>query len=854
MPGRQSHGAAPSKKAKGGSQKSKARNNAKKRSLNAFSIASHEVPENIKIRKHRLGEQEGGNRPGKRRREEDEEEEEDGEEGGPKKQRKGPVKGRFDELDVDRGSDSEGNEWMMGQVASDDDSDLDSDEAFGESDEERFQGYAFSGSANKKSKKNSTTRNKEVNLDEDEGSESDSELEEGDLGEDAVDLATMLDMVEAEEEEERRARIKKKAQAGSDSEDEMMAEDDKMAQDDSEEEDEEEGDSESGESSASSLDIDEDDDGSLDPAKIAAVGEMIGKMHQDDEASQPATRQSAAEPTPMSKLTMDDLIGSLDSKPLKAIEADSKRAKRKTAAAQLSIPLAKRQQDRLDRGAAYEKSKETLDRWTDTVKHNRRADHLMFPLPDPEADSAKRNDKLIPTNQTRPFNELEATIQSILEESGLATANGKDDEDHIREFEELEAKKMSLEEVKARRDQLRMARDLMFREEAKAKRIKKIKSKSYRRVHRKQREREDQKLREAREAEGFEPSEDELEAQDRRRATERMGAKHRGSKWAKATKQIGRAAWDEDARDGITEMARRDEELRKRVEGRAVRKEFEDNSDSSFSDSEEDFSGDDEEGSNRLTRQLNKVTGSELVDESAPGGKLANMKFMLKADAARKKQNDEMVESIRRDLAGEDSESESEAEFIGRKTFGPNTTKEPTNLKPSKLNEFEEHEGSDAEAENMDVEFLGFDNDPKLASKAQPSGKAQSKKSSLTIPKPQPETLTGRGAWSKPASQSTGVSAGEAARRTHKRNAAIQLSPSPPPSALPPLPKSTSKPRSKPSNTLTALEIDPPSSDSDSAPPQPSPSPSAPTTAPSYPAPSPAQTSSQISKPRNGPR
>lgn len=47
----------------------------------------------------------------------------------------------------------------------------------------------------------------------------------------------------------------------------------------------------------------------------------------------------------------------------------------------LSAPLAKRQQDRIDRAAAYVKTNETLGRWTDTVKMNREADHLHFPLP-----------------------------------------------------------------------------------------------------------------------------------------------------------------------------------------------------------------------------------------------------------------------------------------------------------------------------------------------------------------------------------------------------------------------------------------------------------------------------------------
>ncbi|TVY89425.1 U3 small nucleolar RNA-associated protein [Lachnellula willkommii] len=766
MPGRQSHGAPPTKKPK-------PRANTKKRSMNAFSIASHENPENFKIRQHRLGAQEGGNRPGKRRRDDAEEDEED-EEGEPKKQRKGPAKGRFDELDIDHGSDSEGNEWKLGQVDSDDDSDLDSDEAFGESDEERFEGYAFSGSTDKKSKKKSKSRTKDVNLDEDdEMSDSDSELEEGDLGEDAVDLATMLDM--AEEEEEAESKLNGKAR------DRDLSESD------------EEGSSESDEESSASS-ADDDDDETSDPAKIAALQRMIANLPQADETTRPSKQRSdgASEYntpsdfglTSKTKLTLEDLgLPSINDphikKSLKFIESDSKgTGKRKGVTAKLAVPLAKRQQDRLDRSAAYEKSKETLDRWTDTVKHNRRADHLMFPLRDHEMEAVKKNDKLVPTDQTKPFNELEATIQSILEESGLATANGKDDEDHLREFEELETKKMSVEEVKARRDQLRMARELMFREEAKSKRIKKIKSRSYRKVHRKQREKEERLNQEALAEGGFVPSEDEQEAQDRRRATERMGAKHRGSKWAKATKQIGRAAWDEDARDGITDMARRDEDLRKRVEGRAVRKEFEDNSDASVTDSEEDISEDDDAAEqNRLFRQLKKASASELMDESAPGARLSNMKFMRKAEEARKKQNDAMIEDIRRDLVGEDSGREDEEQGdIGRRTFGPNNNKTLETSKMPKLNEFEEHEGSDADGDNMDVEIHGLDNEPRnTTGSTRKPAKGPSKKLESATSRNQPELSSEGGAWSKVPLKSTVVSEAEAKRRRHKKNNAVDV-------------------------------------------------------------------------------
>jgi len=761
MPGRQSHGGPPKKKPR-------VKNNSKKRALDAFSIASHTNPDKIRIRQHRLGVQEGGNRPGKRRRDEDADEDEEEEEVSSKKAKKGPAKGRFDELDIDAGSDNEGNEWKLGQVDSDDDSDLDSDEAFGESDEERFNGYAFSGSSKSKKK---TPRTKDMTLDEEEDEDSGSELEDGDLGEDAVDLATMLDMAEEEERQEAEAsKSKYSVQDGSDS-----AEDD--------------GDSEESNEDSSVSSADEDDE-TADPAKLAALQDLIANLPQTEDSSrgQAKHRNDGASEynTNQIKLRPEDLGLSAISDPhikksLKFLEEVPKGSSKKKVVERLAVPLAKRQQDRLDRSAAYDKSKETLNRWTDTVAHNRRADHLIFPLPDSDMASAHSNKQLIPTNLAKPFNELEATIQSILEESGLATADGKDDEDHIREFEELEANKLSVREVRARREQLRMARELLFREEAKAKRIKKIKSKSYRKVHRKQREKEERQNREALEEGGYVPSEDELEAQDRRRAEERMGARHRGSKWAKAMKKTGQSAWNEDARSGVSEMARRDEELRKRIEGRAVRKEFENESEDSVSDSDDDISEDDESAEQkRLLRKLDKFGDTPLLDESLPGAKLANMDFMRKADANRKKQNDAMVEEMRRELAGEETPDEEDSDGdVGRRIFGPGSNASgETKQKSKSISQFEEPAGSDDDEAEPEIKLGGDDNNQRGAAKPtrnRGSSNQPSKLNGSSTSNNQPTSNAEGGAWSKVISNSTTISNAEAKRRRHKKNDAIDV-------------------------------------------------------------------------------
>ena len=393
------------------------------------------------------------------------------------------------------------------------------------------------------------------------------------------------------------------------------------------------------------------------------------------------------------KLTVADLLPTITNsdprlkKSLKLLDADDSKTRNKRTGipAKLHVPLPKRQQNRLDRAAAYEKSKETLDRWIDSVKHNRRAEHLIFPLADPTAVAVQGVDRFTSTSHSKPLNDLESTIQDILLKSGLASSHGQSAEGQILASEELETNQVSLDEVQARRAKLRKARDLLFREEVRAKRIKKIKSKSYRRVHRKQRERAQEGDRAALAAAGVQLSDDEQERIERRRAEERMGARHRESKWAKGIRESGRAAWDEDARTGVTEMARRGEELRKRVEGKEVRsdEDYESESGSGSSENEDD---DDRHGGGRIyradgVRRLNFGQEQDPISASAiepspngrSGSSLSSMRFMQKAEATLKQQNDAEEQHL---LAGHTEqksadESERESSIMGRRKFGP---------------------------------------------------------------------------------------------------------------------------------------------------------------------------------------
>ena len=700
MPGRRSTIAAPIKNTEPRRQKAK-------RSLNALAIAEEQIPVRSKIRQHRLGQSEI--EPTKRKRNEEGEHDERDEGSKQEKRRKSGHKDKFGN-ELEEGSDSSGNEWVVGQVGEDNDSDLDSDEAMGESDEEKFEGFAFRGSSATASNRKDRSRvldtaNQDEGLrdidlreDEDEDEDEDRSLDEEDdgLGDDAVDLAAMLDASDNDDD---------LPHESSDSFD--LQDHNSQPNND---EDAEEGNSSAGdEESMVSFSGEEEEAG--DSAKLASLQNLVSSMNEHAQESThmrpPADAQESTAPLDFGlnssrKLTVADMIPSITDphlrKSLKLLANNDAKSSttRGGVPKKLDVPLPKRQQDRLDRTAAYEKSKETLKRWIDTVKHNRRAEHLSFPILDPNAVAAQGSQHLLPTAHSQPMTDLESTIQNILQDSGLAAPNGKSGEDQLQAFEELKTNKMPLEAVQARRAELRRTRELLFREELRAKRIKKIRSKTYRKVHRKERERIAQQEKDALTAAGVENSESEQELRDRRRAEERMGARHRESKWAKGVKESGRVRWDEDARGGVTEMARRGEDLKRRIEGKNVAGD-QDGDVSSESESEEDDeteNGGDKSGG-RLDRLYEKANG---LDSDAQGSKLASMDFMKRAESARKARNDSDVEAIRRELAGEEMPSEEEStEGRGRQSFGPMKNKPSlakTTPKEHK-SDFEEHEESD---------------------------------------------------------------------------------------------------------------------------------------------------------------
>lgn len=620
-----------SKKGKGKPQKSTSK--ARAHALDAFAIAQKQIePERLGRRGRDLDpDTERQPRNAKHRRDEDEDEEsEDDEDEAPRKKR--AKQSAFDDEDgdinggdLDGGSDSEGNEWHIGVNDDDDDSELDSDEAFGESDDEKFEGYAFRGS-NSQKKNTKKKSHDEESEDDDDGDDGDS------LGSDAIDLADALDQSSGDEDDS----------SGS------------------------EGDTDSGSEAASASESEVDDDDEVDPSKLGELQNLIegfAGTERDDDAIDPhASKQTIS----LEDLGLSGVKDPLIKKSVKMMKKEEKADNdKKGTSKKLDVPLPRRQQDQLLRIAAYEKTNETLDRWNETVKHNRRADHLMFPLPQNAHDAGLDKGELLPLTKNTAGTELEQTILTIMEESGLGPSGKAKEQEAKKTDANGEEQALSKAELKELWAQRRKERELESREQARAKRIKKIKSKTYRKIHRKERLGDEAALYEERRANGEIDSEEERETAHRQRLLERVGAKHKNSKWAKLGKKVGRAVWDDDFRAGLTDMHQRSEELKKRVEGRT------DSGDEGQDDSDDASESGEETGKSRLLRDLDGL-GDVEGDDDHPHAGLMKLAFMQRAEAQRKQANDELVAQIRRDLeSGSEQEEDDETEAqVGRRTFG----------------------------------------------------------------------------------------------------------------------------------------------------------------------------------------
>ncbi|ORX39615.1 small-subunit processome [Kockovaella imperatae] len=316
----------------------------------------------------------------------------------------------------------------------------------------------------------------------------------------------------------------------------------------------------------------------------------------------------------------------------------------------LSAPLPTSVQDRLNREAAYEATKEEGAKWAGVMKRIKEAEHLSFPLQAEERGGVKSSGALL--SEYKPRQGLESAVQSL-----LARANLTQDGITKRENEALESQELSVEEMEERRKRLREQRELIFRAETRAKRVARIKSKTFRKLARK-------RAAKAAGAEDLDETLESMDAEDRAealekaemdRARERATLKHgaRTSRWARQAGGSGMGMTGEEGRIAKEDMLEMKRKLSRRIQGRGDDSGGSDDSDEEGDEDNENEEEEEEGGEEAIKRrafdQLAKVANGSNGDTAEASG-LMGMAFMKKAEQRQKRKAAEEEESLKRDI------------------------------------------------------------------------------------------------------------------------------------------------------------------------------------------------------------
>ncbi|KAH8991945.1 Utp14-domain-containing protein [Lactarius akahatsu] len=521
------------------------------------------------------------------------------------------------------------------EIPSEDDEELDSDAAFEDSDEERFAGFSFPNSRGKTPRNGSmggdASSDEEVDLDEEGDSTADPEVGNS---EDFVDILDILDgRTDGGTNDVGLANVPHHGVLGEGTEPRRDDGEEEGQENDhnEEEEDEEE---EDGPSWSADEDVDQNAlEGlekfvsSLETSKkrqgdgdIANTSLPRKKRLVDEKTAVGEEREFAALPSGQ-QLRLNDLLAPLatrSSSLKKSVKIlDSSRAR----GVPLPAPLPQRTQERLNREAAYEQTKAEIDKWTDTMKQIKEvAEHLSFPL---QAEPVAKTSNLELIAKFKPSTELETAVDQLLRRAQMR-------EEDIPKTEELKMNHLSTEEVASRRAEVMKTRELLFRAEAKAKRIAKIKSKTYRRLRRRDKEKHRD--------EGTDSGEpEESLKRQAERAKERATLRHKSTgKWARAMRQKGEM--DVDQRRDMAEMHGRGEMLRRKIQG-----------EQESSESDYDDDGDGESLARLKAHVFDELAEIKREKSDPPKEKskgVFDMKFMQDAAAREQREVNQQVDDL----------------------------------------------------------------------------------------------------------------------------------------------------------------------------------------------------------------
>lgn len=296
----------------------------------------------------------------------------------------------------------------------------------------------------------------------------------------------------------------------------------------------------------------------------------------------------------------------------------------------LSAPVSRANEERATRKSVYAQKSKDISLFQAAVNENRETETLDFRSQLPRQDRLSNTEL---STKFKPESAMEKSVQALLSKGKLTQELAQTGED-----EELEQRSATKEEIESRRKELRRMRTLMFYEEQKAKRVKKIKSKMYHKIRNKR------KAKDAPDGESSMEPEEEAEAA-KKRAEERMTLKHTNtSKWIKHQLKRGINA-DENSRNAIARQLEEGQRLRRRVAAQ--------------SDDESDTAG----GLNDVVLSNTEALVAEIDDDQKgiAGAKgLFGMKFMQRAVEKQREKAKAQAEELLQELTGRDVSEDNE--------------------------------------------------------------------------------------------------------------------------------------------------------------------------------------------------
>ena len=382
----------------------------------------------------------------------------------------------------------------------------------------------------------------------------------------------------------------------------------------------------------------------LEDAKIGrgnksnSARETLSEVYPESEFNlNPATDQ----PDGQQGVSIGDLLRGLgDSKGLAKVKKGLQ--KLETKAKPTEPPLPKGIREREQRKAGYEITKKDISKWKDLVKSNREKRTLVFAKP---AEAMPRLTTAALAAKFQADNEMEKEVAGLLKEAKADTTQ------KMVEEEGLAMKSMSKAEMEERKDKLAKMRALMFYQEERSKRLKKIKSKEYHRRQNKTVQKVADRLARLEDSDEDALQEEALKA-EYARAEERLTLKHRNtSRWARRALKKGLHNSKPGVKEMLVEQMRIGEGLRQKILGK------EGSGDSSGSDSDEGTpEGEDEEDRNlKFKSETLKLLESGELDMPEKG--LFTLPFMKRAIERKKREVEEEARNLLSQLDGEDTEN-----------------------------------------------------------------------------------------------------------------------------------------------------------------------------------------------------